>query len=65
MDDALDRRLPPTLDDVMGWGKHAALTYRAAARLFPGYIQWAAQTVGGLRGQLCAEALALFLEVPE
>jgi hypothetical protein len=52
-----------SIDDVMGWGKYKSLTYRAMARRDAGYARWAATTIGGLKGQLCAEALAVFLGV--
>ena len=61
----LDRIAPPTIDDVMGWGKHASLTYAEAARRDPGFMKWAASKVGGERGSLCFEALALYLGVTE
>lgn len=64
-DDTFDRRLPATVDDVMGWGKHRTLTYAEAARQDPGFVKWAAQKIGGARGRLCAEALALQMGVTE
>lgn len=54
---------PPSIDDVMTWGKHKGLTYRAAAARDPSYARWAASTIPGLKGQLCAEALAAHLGV--
>lgn len=63
--DPLDRLGPPTVDDVMGWGKYPGGTYREAARRDPGYMQWAGRKLGGSRGDLCAEALALHLGVTE
>jgi hypothetical protein len=66
---AFDRIAPATVDDVMSWGKYGRsadrLTYREAAQRDPGYMQWAAKTLGGERGRLCAEALALHLGVTE
>jgi len=56
---------PPSIDDVMMWGKHKGLTYRAMAARDPGYARWAASKIAGLRGQLSAEALALHLGVTE
>jgi hypothetical protein len=58
-----DRRLPATIHDVMGWGKHRTLTYAEAAQRDPGYVKWAAEKVGGDRGRLAAEAIALHLGV--
>lgn len=55
----------PTIDDPMGWGKHKDKTYREAAAVDPGFCQWAAKTIPGLKGQLCAEALAIALGVTE
>lgn len=61
--------LPPTVHSAMAWGKYgrgtARVTYLEAARRDPGYLQWAAKTLGGERGRLCAEALALHLGVTE
>jgi hypothetical protein len=56
---------PPSIDEPMGWGKHSTLTYRAAAAKDPGFLQWAAKTIAGVKGQLAAEALAVSLGVPE
>lgn len=61
-----DRRWsPPSIDDQVTWGKHKGLTYRELASRDPGYARWAASTIPGLRGQLCAEALAVHLGVYE
>lgn len=62
---ALPRRGPPSIDDTVAWGKHKGITYRELAARDRGYARWAAMTIGGLKGQLCAEALALILGVPE
>lgn len=56
---------PPSIDEEMLWGKHKGLTYRAMARRDPGYARWAASTIAGLKGQLCAEALAVHLGVEQ
>jgi len=56
---------PPSIDDEITFGKHRGVTYREAARRDPSYLAWAAKTIGGVRGQLCAEALALHLGVTE
>ncbi len=56
---------PPSIDDVCNWGKHKGRTYRDLARLDPSYAKWAATTIGGTKGQLCAEALAAHLGVTE
>lgn len=56
---------PPSIDDVANWGKHKGSTYRELARRDPGYARWAASTIPGLKGQLCAEALAAHLGVSE
>ena len=53
----------PTIDDVMSWGRYPDMTYRGCARRNPGYMKWAAVTIGGLRGALVAEALAIHLGV--
>lgn len=50
-----------TVETPMGWGKHKDLTYLAAARRDPAYMQWAAKKIRGSRGRLCFEALALAL----
>jgi hypothetical protein len=55
----------PSVDDVVAWGKHKGITYRELAVRDPGYARWAAMTIGGLKGQLCAEALAFVLGVSE
>jgi hypothetical protein len=57
------RRGPPSVDDIVTWGKHKGITYRELAARDRGYARWAATTIGGLKGQLCAEALALVLGV--
>lgn len=54
-----------SIDSPMEWGKHKQLSYRQAAQQHPGYMKWAATKVGGTRGQLCAEALAIYLGVTE
>lgn len=59
------RRGPPSVDEPVSWGKHKGLTYRELAAKDPGYVRWAAMTIGGLKGQLCAEALALAYGVNE
>ena len=51
----------PSIDDEITWGKHKGLTYRAAALMQPSWCKWAACNIEGLRGQLCAEALAVAL----
>ena len=56
---------PPSIDELMGWGKHKDRTYRDVAATDPGFCQWAAKTIAGVKGQLCAEALALALGVTE
>lgn len=57
------RWVPPSIDDKVNWGKHKGMTYRQLAASHPGYARWAASTIPGLRGQLCAEALAAHLGV--
>lgn len=52
-----------SIDDEVTWGKYKGLTYRTMAARDPGYARWAATTIGGLKGQLSAEALALHLGV--
>lgn len=59
------RWLPPSIDDDVDWGKHKGMTYRQLAARHPGYARWAASTIPGLKGQLCAEALAVHLGVTE
>ena len=54
-----------SIDDPVGWGKHKGITYRELAARDAGYARWAAMTIGGLKGQLCAEALALARGVTE
>jgi hypothetical protein len=49
------------MNEPMGWGKHASLTYLEAARRDPGYMQWAAKKIRGSKGRLCLEALAVSL----
>jgi hypothetical protein len=56
---------PPSIDERMGWGKHRERTYRDAAISDPGFCQWAAKSIPGIKGQLCAEALAIALGVTE
>ena len=56
---------PPSIDERMGWGKHKDRTYRECAQIDPGFCQWAAKSIPGVKGQLCAEALALHLGVTE
>jgi hypothetical protein len=58
---------PPTTEDIVMWGKYRAhkLTYRQLAARDAGYCKWAATQIGGLKGQLCALALALHLGVTE
>lgn len=58
-------RLAPSVDFLMGWGKYKTLTYRQAAHRDPGFMRWAASKIAGMRGQLCAEALAIYLGVTE
>jgi len=53
------------IDQPMGWGKHKDLTYREAASKDPGFLQWAARSIPGVKGRLAAEALALLLGVDE
>lgn len=55
----------PSIDDPVTWGKHKGVTYREMAAKNPGYALWAASTIPGLKGQLCAEALAVRLGVIE
>ena len=38
---------PPSIDDEITFGKHRGTSYREAARKDPGYIAWAAKTIGG------------------
>jgi hypothetical protein len=65
-DAVLDRPwTPPSIDERMGWGKHKDISYREAAAKDPGYLQWAAKKIEGVKGQLCAEALAVMLGVTE
>lgn len=54
-----------SVDDVVDWGKYKGITYRELAERDRGYARWAATTIGGTKGQLCAEALALALGVGE
>jgi hypothetical protein len=54
-----------SIDDVMGWGKYKDITYRALVSRDRGYARWAATTIGGTKGQLCAEALAIHYGVTE
>lgn len=63
---ALPRRgRAPSVDDLVQWGKHKGITYRDLARRDRAYARWAAMTIGGLKGQLCAEALAIVLGVDQ
>jgi hypothetical protein len=59
------RRGAPSVDDVVNWGKHRGITYRELAVRDRAYARWAATTIGGLKGQLCAEALAILMGVEE
>lgn len=54
-----------SIDDVVTWGKHKGITYRELAEKDRGYARWAAATIGGVKGQLCAEALAIALGVEQ
>lgn len=56
---------PPSIDDLVTFGKYKdkAWSYRELAANAPGYAKWAAANINGLRGQLCAEALAEHLGV--
>ena len=56
---------PPSIDDAMPFGKHKGISYRAVAERDAGYLKWAARTIPGIKGQLCAEALAIHLGVDE
>lgn len=60
---AESKRGAPSVNDVVTWGKYKGSTYLDLARRDRGYAQWAATTIGGLKGQLCAEALAVLLGV--
>lgn len=53
------------IDQPMGWGRHKDKTYRECAHSDPGFLQWAARTIPGLKGRLAAEALAIALGVEE
>lgn len=55
----------PSIDDPMPFGKHKGTPYRVVAQRDAGYLRWAARTIPGLKGQLCAEALAVHLGVDE
>jgi hypothetical protein len=59
------RQGAPSIDDTVTWGKYRGATYRELAQRDRGYARWAATTIGGLKGQLCAEALAVLLGVNE
>lgn len=59
------RWTPPSIDDQVTWGKYKNMTYRELANRDAGYARWAASTIPGLKGQLCAEALAEKLGVNE
>lgn len=52
-----------SIGDIVTWGKYKGITYRELAERDRGYARWAAMTIGGLKGQLCAEALALLMGV--
>lgn len=54
-----------SIDQPMGWGRHKDRTYRDVAASDPGFLQWAARTIPGVKGRLAAEALALALGVTE
>lgn len=56
---------PPSIDDLVTFGKYKerAWSYRELAKHDAGYAKWAAMNINGLRGQLCAEALAEHLGV--
>lgn len=54
-----------SIDDPVDWGKYRGISYRELAQRDRGYARWAATTIGGVKGQLCAEALALALGVTE
>lgn len=54
-----------SIDDEVDWGKYRGISYRALAAKDPGYARWAATTIGGTKGQLCAEALAVLLGVTD
>ena len=54
-----------SVDDLVDWGKYRGITYRELVARDPGYARWAATAIGGHKGQLCAEALALALGVTE
>jgi hypothetical protein len=54
-----------SIDQPMGWGRHKDLTYRQCAGSDPGFLQWAARTIPGVKGRLAAEALAIALGVIE
>lgn len=64
----IDRRLsaaprqwrPPSTDDLVTFGKYKdrVWTYVDLAERDPGYCKWAACNIGGVKGQLCAQALA-------
>jgi hypothetical protein len=53
------------IDQPMGWGKHKDRTYRDVAQTDPGFLQWAARSIPGVKGRLAAEALAIALGVDE
>lgn len=54
-----------SIDDTVEWGKYRGITYRELATRDQGYARWAATTIGGHKGQLCAEALAIALGVTD
>lgn len=54
-----------SVNDPVDWGKHRGISYRELAARDPGYARWAATTIGGVKGQLCAEALAIHLGVTD
>lgn len=60
-----DRPWQCGIDDPVDWGKYKAsgVTYRQLAQSHTRYCAWAARNIGGLKGQLCAEALASYLGI--
>jgi hypothetical protein len=45
-------------NEIVDWGKHKGLTYDELASKNRWYCLWAAKNISGMRGALCAEALA-------